>query len=55
MTVWAVYLDYDHEGFTEPRGIFSSKEKADAYVEKNRQHQYQTWVVEPYEVDAEDA
>lgn len=51
-TVWVVYLDYGYEGFTEPQGVFSTKEKAEAFTEVPEQDwRSGEWVIEQMTID----
>jgi hypothetical protein len=51
-TVWVVYLDYGYEGCTEPQGVFSTKDKAEAFTKAPEQYwRSGEWVIEEYTVD----
>lgn len=47
--VWIVYQDYDYEGYSRPRAVFDSYDKAKQYVNKVRD-KYQSWEIEALEV-----
>lgn len=53
MTVYVVYLDYDHEGCGYPLAAFSSMVGAEEYIKANRRHEYECWGIEPLTLDEE--
>lgn len=34
MTVWIVYMNMQHEGYSEPKHVFSSREKAESFCDE---------------------
>jgi hypothetical protein len=51
VTVWVVFSDHGHDGYSEPHGVFSSLEKARAWMASDNARHYTKLDVEEYDVD----
>lgn len=56
MKVYVVIVGWDYEGYSEPTGVYSTKEAADKAMEHARQeHTYDTLRTLEYELDKGEA